>query len=319
MSYSRRRTFELLEASKEDDVQSRLCDGFLILIISLNVLAVILESVSSIASDFKSEFHSFEVFSVTVFSIEYLLRVWSCVERTGLKYQHPFWGRVRYILTPMALLDLIVILPLFLVFIGPVDFRFLRVLRLLRVFRLTRYSSAVRLLTDVLRDEAASISAALFIMMMLVVLSASLIYLAESDAQPDKFGSIPDALWWAIVTMTTIGYGDVVPVTHLGKLIGAFIGIISIGMVALPTGIIASGFNQALHQRKQEYSGLIDAILVHGKITAEDHERLHEARLRLGLSDREAASILSAAHHHLRNSAVNCPHCGKAIHSLLKE
>lgn len=319
MIHLRRRTFELLEASQEDDPQSRFCDGFLILIISLNVLAVILESVSSISSNFKSEFHAFEIFSVTIFGIEYLLRVWSCVERQGLKNQHPFWGRVRYILTPMALLDLIVILPLFFVFMGPVDYRFLRVLRLLRVFRLTRYSSAVRLLTDVLKDELASISAALFIMMMLVVLSASLIYLAESDAQPDKFGSIPDALWWAIVTMTTIGYGDVVPITNMGKSIGAFIGIISIGMVALPTGIIASGFNQALHQRKQEYSSLIDAILMHGKITAEDHERLHDARTRLGLSDREAASILNAAHHHLRKNTVNCPHCGKAIHSLLKD
>ncbi len=319
MSHLRQRTFEILEASKENDPQSRFCDGLLIMMISLNVLAVILESVPSLGIPYKTEFHSFEIFSVTLFSIEYGLRVWSSVERTGLKYKHPLLGRLRYMLTPMAMLDLIVILPLFFIFLGPVDFRFLRVLRLLRVFRLTRYSSAVRLLTDVLKDEATNIGAALFIMMMLVVLSASLIYLAESDAQPDKFGSIPEALWWTIVTMTTIGYGDVVPVTHIGKLFAAFIGVISIGMVALPTGIIASGFNQALHQRKQEYSDLIDAILMHGKITAEDHEHLHEARGRLGLSDREAASILNAAHHHLRKSTLVCPHCGKAIHSPLKE
>jgi len=313
MTNLRRRTFEILETDKEEDPTGRFVDCLLILIISLNILAVILESVASLAATYGELFHAFEVFSVGVFSIEYLVRVWAAIERPSVKFSHPVWGRARYMLTPMALLDLIVILPFFLALLGAVDLRFLRVLRLLRVFRLTRYSSAVRLLTDVLKDEAANIGAAMFILMMMVVLSASLVYLAEASAQPDDFGSIPDALWWAIITMTSIGYGDVVPVTNVGKIFGAIIGIISVGMVALPTGIIASGFNQALHQRKQEYSELIDAILKDGNINEEDHERLHEMRERLGLSDREAAAILNAAHHQLRKRPIACPHCGKPV------
>lgn len=315
MDRLRQRTYEILEDSKEEDSIGRFCDAFLVIIISLNVLAVILESVSALHSAYSGVFHSFEVFSVTVFSIEYLARLWACTKRPGLKYHHPVWGRLRYMASPMAILDLVVILPFFLAMMGAVDLRFLRVLRLLRVFRLTRYSSALRLLTDVLKDEAANIGAALFILMMMVVLSASLVYLAEVDAQPDAFGSIPDALWWAIITMTSIGYGDVVPVTNIGKIFGAIIGIISVGMVALPTGIIASGFNQALHQRKQEYSELIDAVLANGTITEEEHERLHETRERLGLSDREAAAILNSAHHNLKKMPMECPHCGKAVSS----
>lgn len=308
----RQRTFEILEATKEEDRTSRFLDCFLILIISLNILAVVLESVKSLAEPYGDVFHAFEIFSVSVFSIEYLARVWAAIERPGVKFSHPVWGRARYMLTPMALLDLIVILPFFLAMLGGVDLRFLRVLRLLRVFRLTRYSSAVRLLTEVLKDEAANIGAAMFILMMMVILSASLVYLAEAQTQPDAFGSIPDALWWAIITMTSIGYGDVVPVTNVGKVFGAIIGIISVGMVALPTGIIASGFNQALHQRKQAYSELIDAVLEDGTIHEADHERLREMREQLGLSDREAAAILNTAHHHLRKRPLVCPHCGKS-------
>ncbi len=313
MEQIRLRTFEILEAAREEDPLSRFCDGFLVTLISLNVLAVILESVPSLHSSYGQAFHLFEVISVAIFTVEYLARIWSSVERPGVKYHHPLWGRLRYMLTLMVLLDLIVILPFFLAMMGTIDLRFLRDLRLLRVFRLTRYSSALRLLVEVLKDEAANIGAALFILMMMVVLSASLVYLAEFEVQPDAFGSIPDALWWAIITMTSIGYGDVVPVTTMGKIFGAIIGILSVGIVALPTGIIASGFNQALHQRKQEYSELIDSILEDGKITEEDHERLHEMREKLGLSDREAATILNSAHHQLRRTPKVCPHCGEPL------
>ncbi len=313
MSSFRRRSYEILESARDDDAASRWCDLFLVSLITLNVIAVILESVPELYTAHGESFRVFETFSVIVFTIEYLFRVWVSVEQTGIVHHHPVTGRLRYMLTPMALLDLIVILPYFLALLGGFDLRFLRVLRLLRVFRLTRYSSALRLLKDVVNVEAANIGAALFILMMMVVLSASLVYLAEFEVQPDKFGSIPASLWWAIITMTSIGYGDAVPVTATGKVLGSIIGIISVGMVALPTGILASGFNQALHHRRQAYGELIDAILEDGKITEADHERLREARDHMGLSDREAASILNSARHQLRKMPVNCPHCGEAI------
>jgi len=314
MSGFRHRTYEILEAAREEDPASRICDIFLVTIITLNVIAVVLETVPDIYQAYGSTFQSFEIFSVAVFCIEYLLRVWSSIEREDGKAPRPISSRLTYMMTPMAILDLIVIVPFFLTFLGGVDLRFLRVLRLLRVFRLTRYSSAMHLLASVMKEEAANIGAALFILMMTVVMSASLIYLAEVDTQPDKFGSIPDALWWAIITMTSIGYGDVVPMTGTGKVLGSIIGIISVGMVALPTGILASGFNQALHQRRRAYGELIDAILEDGKINQEDHDRLREAREKLGLSDREAAAILKSARHQLRKMIKTCPHCGETIH-----
>lgn len=203
MTTLRRRTYEVLEAAKEDDSLSRTVDCLLIVLISLNVAAVVLESVAELSATYGAYFFVFEMISVGIFTVEYLLRVWSCVENEILTSMSPLKVRLKYMRTPMAALDLIV--PVYLAFIVNIDLRFLRVLRLLRIFRLTRYAASMRLLVDVLKQEAANIGAALFILMTMVVFAASVIYLVEADVQPDKFGSIPDALWWAIVTMTTIG------------------------------------------------------------------------------------------------------------------
>mgnify|MGYP003972022805 FL=1 len=203
MTTLRRRTHEVLEAAKEDDSLSRTVDCLLIVLISLNVAAVVLESVAELSATYGAYFFVFEMISVGIFTVEYLLRVWSCVENEILTSMSPLKVRLKYMRTPMAALDLIV--PVYLAFIVNIDLRFLRVLRLLRIFRLTRYAASMRLLVDVLKQEAANIGAALFILMTMVVFAASVIYLVEADVQPDKFGSIPDALWWAIVTMTTIG------------------------------------------------------------------------------------------------------------------
>ena len=313
MTTLRRRTYEILEAANEDDPLSRIADLALIVLITLNVLAVIAESVQSLRLDYGDALNLFENISLAIFTVEYGLRVWSSVEQEGLIHQQPIWGRLRYMRRPMAVLDLIVIAPVYLSFIIGIDLRFLRVLRLLRIFRLTRYASSMRLLVEVLRQEAGNIGASVFILMMTAVFSASVVYLFEANAQPDKFGSVPDALWWAIITMTSIGYGDVVPITPWGKLFGSLIGLVSVGLVALPTGLLASGFSQALDRRRQEFEDLIDEILEDGKITSEDHEILHQARERLGLSDREAAAVLKAARHRLKHMITQCPHCGEPI------
>jgi len=227
-------------------------------------------------------------------------------------------------LTPMQLLDLIVILPFYLVFFVQVDLRMLRVLRLLRVFRLTRYSSSMGLLLQVLKKEGRNIGAALFVLLLLIIMAASLTYLAEQNAQPEAFGSIPDALWWAVITMTTVGYGDVVPITVMGRILGAVIGIISVGMVALPAGLLASGFSQALQRRRAAFEAVVGDILEDGVIDSDERVRLRETQVELGLSKDEAETILRQSH--LRAAKTGggdsrrvpaqesrpevCPHCG---------
>ena len=195
-------------------------------------------------------------------------------------------------LTPMQLLDLIVIAPFYLVFFVQVDLRMLRVLRLLRVFRLTRYSSSMGFLLQVLREEGRNIGAALFVLLLLIIMAASLTYLVEQDAQPVAFGSIPAALWWAVVTMTTVGYGDVVPITVMGRIFGAIIGIISVGMVALPAGLLASGFSEALRRRRSAFEQVVGEALEDGVIDSDERVRIRETQRELGLTKEEAEAIL---------------------------
>ena len=320
----RRRAYEILDVGRKDDRLSEWADIALITLISLNVLSVIVESVPTIAAAAPTFFTWFEIFSVIIFTIEYIFRVWSAPEHREPKYRHPVYGRLRFMLTPMALLDLIVIAPFYLVFFFQVDLRMLRVLRLLRVFRLTRYSTSMGLLLQVLKKEGRNIGAAVFVLLLLIIMAASLAYLAEQEAQPEAFGSIPAALWWAVVTMTTIGYGDIVPITVLGHIMGAVIGIISVGIVALPAGLLASGFSEALQQRRQAFEQLVGDVLEDGGIHSDERVRLRETQQELGLSKDEAEAILRNRHQLMGQSRARaqappapspgtCPHCGKSL------
>ena len=164
-----------------------------------------------------------------------------------------------------------------------------------------------------LRNEARPIAAALFVLMMLLIVVSSLAYIAENEAQPEAFGTIPDAMYWAITTMTTIGYGDVVPVTPWGKVLAGAIGVIGIGMVALPAGLLASGFSDQLHERRLEFEQAVSRILASGTISAEEGDQLRAIRDRLGLSDHQAAEIVRLLAHQRR--AARCPHCGQSLGS----
>ncbi len=309
----RQHVHETLEAGRVETPIGRIVDLSLIVLITLNVIAVILESVPSIHAEFEQSFLIFEICSVCIFSIEYVLRVWSAPEQLALQHRTPFSGRLRYMLTPMAVLDLIVILPFFLGFFLQMDLRVLRVLRLLRVFRLSRYSTSMTVLIQVLKEEAASISAALFVLMMLIILAANIAYLAEHEAQPIAFGTIPAALWWAVITMTTIGYGDVVPVTVIGRLCGAGIGIVSVGMVALPAGILASGFNDALHRRRRQFRDIVDFALTDGVLDETEIENIHAEQEELGIGKKQAAAIIKESRNQSKVRLGSCPHCGKQI------
>ncbi len=171
------------------------------------------------------------------------------------------------------------------------------------------------LLLNVLRDEARNIGAALFVLILLIVMAGGLSYLAEREAQPEAFGSIPAALWWAVVTMTTIGYGDVVPHTGAGRIMATIIGIISVGMVALPAGLLASGFSEALQRRRIEFENLVLEALDDGEISQSEEEQLRIAQEATGLSGREAASILRNLERRREQFQQRCPHCGKPLNS----
>lgn len=228
----------------------RFFDIFILFLIFLNILAVVLSTIQSLSKQFHSYFFYFEFFSVIVFTIEYILRIWSC--NVDKKYQHPFAGRVKFAFRPIVLIDLLAILPFYLPMIIPLDLRFIRAIRLLRLFRIFkigRYSKSLNVLKDVIRNKKEELVLIIFVVLIMLVIFSSLMYFVERDVQPEAFASIPHAMWWAIITLTTVGYGDVYPITVLGKILGAMIAFLGIGMFALPAGILGSGLIEAIQKR----------------------------------------------------------------------
>lgn len=221
----------------------------LIALILLNAVAFALETVPQLEAEYGRAFAAFDAFSVLVFSLEYVLRLWSCVDNPVLATDSDSRTRFRFALRPLMLVDLGAILPFYLSYFVALDLRVLRVLRLFRFLKLARYSPAIQALGRVLTNERRSLLGALLLMMALLLFSSTGMYFLEREAQPDKFGSIPEAAWWAMATLTTIGYGDVVPVTWLGKLFGGVVMILGLGMFALPIAIIATGFSEEAHRR----------------------------------------------------------------------
>ena len=221
--------------------------------ISLNVIAVVLETVESISSQYVSIFRAFEIFSVVIFTIEYLLRIWTCTNDE--RYQRPISGRVRFALTPLVIVDLLAILPFYLPMCIALDLRFIRAIRLFRIFRMFkmgRYSESLRTLGRVAKSKKEDLLITVFLVGFLLIVASSLMYFVEKDAQPEAFSSIPATMWWGMATLTTVGYGDIYPVTIAGKILGAVISVLGIGMFALPTGILASGFSEEIQQRRRK-------------------------------------------------------------------
>jgi voltage-gated potassium channel len=247
----RARLYDILEKHDSDSPWSPMVDAFLVALILVNVTAVILESVKSLHDVYQDYFFAFEAFSVAIFTAEYVIRVWIVPEDPHETPFGPYMSRIRYMTSPMAIIDLLAILPFYLLFFFTLDLRFLRVFRLLRLLKLTRYSPALATVAKVLAAQRRSLMAALMIMMTLLVFGGSVAYLLEHKAQPDAFGSIPDAIWWAMATLTTVGFGDVTPVTPAGKVFGGLLMICGVGMYALPAGILATGFAQEF--RKHDF------------------------------------------------------------------
>jgi len=288
-------------------------DVFFIILICLNVLAIILESVASLEAQYHNTFQLFELISVAIFTLEYLARVWASVDQSRFS-NAPLKGRLQYMFTPMALIDLLAILPFYLGSLVGLDLRFLRFLRVLRIFKLTRYSAAMRMVINVFKEEAGTFCAAFSVLLMLMVLASSGIYLIEHEVQPEAFGSIPASMWWAISTLTTVGYGDVTPITPWGKFFGSCITLVGMGMVALPAGILASGFSEQMARQKSHYRMQLDDAMEDGEISAKEAKRLQHLQEELGLSSADTQLLYQASKRALRESLTQCPHCQKSLH-----
>ena len=302
--------YNLLEQNGSNPL-SRFVNLLLMLLIMSNVVAVILASDRAIYSQLQMFFDNFELFSISIFSLEYLLRVWFCVENP--RYQSAILGRLKYMVTPMAIIDLVAVLPFYLGIIFNIDTRFLRVLRLFRIFKLSRHFSAMSVLLSVIKTEAASLVSAIFIMLVLVVLASAGMFIVERDIQPETFGTIPRAMWWATITLTTVGYGDVIPITAAGKAFGLFITILGVGMAALPAGIVASGFTREINKRRETYRSLVRDALLDGVLDKEEHSFLKNYSEDMGIDNEEAMRMLqqeSSATHAAFKPADCCPHCG---------
>ncbi len=252
VSKIKRRIYEILEVASPGDKSSRIFDIFIITLIFLNVVAVVLETVQSLSVQYKGFFRSFELFSVIIFTVEYIFRLWSCT--VNPKYRNPILGRLRFMLTPLALIDLFAVLPFYLPMVIKLDLRFLRAVRLIRIFRLFkvgRYSESMKLFGRVLKAKKEQLLVTLFAVFILLTVASSLLFYVENEAQPESFSSIPSTMWWGVSALTTVGYGDMYPITPIGKLLGAIISLLGIGLFAMPTGILSAGFVEEIRKRRE--------------------------------------------------------------------
>lgn len=291
---------------------SRLINFVIISAIVITVLAIILESEPSLHPQYTSTFVWIEYLSLFIFGVEYLCRVWAAPDIPLFANASPWKARWAYMRSFHAIIDLLAILPVFLSLFS-VDLRFLRIIRLLRIFKLTRYSSAMNTLLMVIKNEARAFFSVVFVLLIVLVISSSCMYLLEQEAQPDDFGSISQSMWWSIVTLATVGYGDVSPVTPLGKLFAGIIIIVGIGLVALPAGLLASGFSEQLHKNKADYRHALEAALEDGIISPEEDRLLKELQEKYDISSEEAEAMIQARLKQLRSHAACCPHCGHTL------
>lgn len=315
----RQNLYNILQNDDYDSKAGRITEYFLIGLILLNVLAVILSSMNEIYTQYQIYFDFFEKFSLIIFTLEYFIRFWVMAEEDSTKTA--WQNRKAWLFSTGSMIDFIAIFPAYLNFFVPINLRMLIVLRLLRLFKLTRYFLALRILLNVIKREKESFQAVVFILLILIVLSASGIYVVENKAQPEQFESIPKAMWWAVVTLTTVGYGDVTPVTMTGKFLGAVITVLGVGLAALPAGILASGLATELEHRKKNTEAMLKQMILDRKIDVEEEiQAIDKLRKELGMSEEQAKAVILELKQELSQSQLNfCPNCGYHLHSSHKD
>lgn len=290
----KRRVLEVLNRSSGQDRFSRWCDHFLATLILLNLVAVSLESIDSLSQKYSDLFLIFELFSVTIFGVEYILRIWAMSANEASKFKTATGRRLEYIFSFTGLIDLIAILPSLLpLFLGEVDLRWLRVLRLVRLLKISHYSSALEDLFSAIKAEKSAFGAALYLFCIALFVSSSLMYIAENTIQPEHFSSIPTTMWWSLITLTTVGYGDVSPITPIGKVVGAFTAIMGVCVVALLTGIVATAFANQISKRHDMLEAEIVTALQDGVINEDEMQKITQMQDELGMSEEHTKAMIA--------------------------
>lgn len=250
----KRRIFKILNSNDENDKLDVVVDRAILLLIILTTVSIVLESFKQLSERYAVFFRVFDVISVGIFTLEYILRIWTA----DLMYpgSNRFVARIRYMFSFMAIIDLIAILPFYLPFLS-LDLRFIRMVRAFRlfgIFKLSRYTKALSLISKVIKDTKHELMTTIFLLLFIVMVSSTMIYYLESEVQADKFPNIVASFWWAIATLTTVGYGDVFPITAAGKFLASIVAVSGIGFVALPTGIISTGFIEEVKSNREKAS-----------------------------------------------------------------
>jgi voltage-gated potassium channel len=279
MTRLRQWTFNLLEPSVSGSRASKVVEWFLIILIFMNIVAIILESVHEINAQYSEFFTALERFSITIFTLEYFLRIWTSVDNPKYKFK-----RTNYLKSGIAIIDLLSILPFYLDFVlgfVPIELLFLRIVRLFRLLRLlkiARYLKAMHIMQAVIRERKEQILVSIMFILFLLVIVSTVMFYVEHEEQPDRFSSIPATMWWGIETLTTVGYGDMIPKTPMGKMLGGMIAILGIGLFALPAGIFSSGLTEYMYGGKNKRTPIKHCPHCGGEldnITTDEHESAH--------------------------------------------
>jgi len=245
----RRRLYEILEHGTIGDRTAVVVGRLIVTLIVVNLVAMTLDSVPALQAQYGPLFLAIEILSLVLFTIEYGLRVWVAAEHAPYRQASERRARWNFMSSPLGIIDLLAVLPFWFALVLPADLRVFLVFRMVRFLKLARYSPAMRSLLDALYNERRALFGCFVILLGATLVAASIMHVIEGHAQPDKFGTIPDAMWWAIVTLGTIGYGDVVPVTAFGRVVASITIFAGLIMVALPIGIVATAFADEVHRR----------------------------------------------------------------------
>lgn len=270
-------------------------DLFIVVWVLISVLAVILESVDSIYYNLSVEFIILDAVAVLVFSFEYLMRLYSCVEEP--RFQRTIAGRLSYATKPVAIIDFLAIIPFFLEVLlhHLIDLRFLRSFRLMRLFKLARYTGSTNILFSIIRREAPILATSAFTLMLLVVLVASLGYLFEHEAQPEKFDNIPTSIYWAVITLASVGYGDISPITPMGRMMTTLMALIGLGLFAIPASILSSAFTQELQSQRQAIENQLFDMLKDGTLSEEEFAEVKALAAKMNMSEDQLKILVEKA------------------------